>query len=551
MKPLRTIAVRLFLLIALVQVLILSAFTWGAVRLQEAQLMRSAGTSALRISDLIARSTRSSMLLNRKEDVHNIIMSIGTEPGIEGIRIYNKQGEVIFAKRPEEIRTRADMSAEACVTCHTGGGLAIPTPRSSELSRTFTKPGGERVLGLITPIPSGPECSDAACHAHPPEKTILGVLDVKITLAEADRAVAAGTRDLLLMSGGAVLLISLVSGGFIWLVIRRPVQRLDLGMARFAAGDLAHRIEERGGDELANLARAFNRMGEDLRRARDENLAWSATLEDKVREKTADLEHAHRQMMRAEKLVSLGNLSATVAHELNNPLEGILTYAKLLIRRLRKSRLPGEDLKTYTDELTLIADEAARCGTIVRDLLVFARQSGGSFETVRLSDVLHRCELLMRPHARMHNVNLTISSPGDLCMEADPHQLQQALVALTVNAVEAMRGTEQRPAGGDLAVSAGLSEQGTEVLLRVSDTGVGMTEQVKSQIFEPFFTTKSEVRGVGLGLAVVYGIVRQHHGSINVDSVPGGGTTFTLRLPVRRPAAPAQGAIASLEGSKQ
>ena len=548
MKPTRTIAFRLFLLIALVQILILSALTWGTVRVQERELMTNAALRASRISGVIARATRHSMLGDRGEDVQSIVTSIGREPGIEGLRIYNKQGEVVFASRPEEIHARADMTAEACVSCHAPGRLEHPQATSEQLSRIFANPNGERVLGLITPIQNEPACSDAACHAHPAGKTVLGVLDVKMSLAQADRSIADGRRDLLLLSGAAVLLISLVSGGFIWLVIRRPVRKLDAGMAMLAAGNMDHRIVPGRADEFGRLAEAFNSMADDLRRARDEKLAWAETLERTVREKTADLEAAHRHMVRVEKMASLGNLSATVAHELNNPLEGILTFAKLLSRRLRKTALPAEELKSYTDDLALIADEAARCGSIVKDLLVFARQSGGAFQTVQLQTVFERCALLMRHHAQVHDVALEVSCPGDVVLDGDPHKLQQALIALMVNAVEAMRGTGGGAGGGRLAVTAERAPDGAAVLVRVADTGAGMTDDVKAQIFEPFFTTKAEVKGVGLGLAVVYGIVQLHHGSIAVESAPGRGTTFTITLPVRQPAARTEGTAASVEG---
>ena len=164
----------------------------------------------------------------------------------------------------------------------------------------------------------------------------------------------------------------------------------------------------RRSDELGQLARAFNVMTEELARAREENTAWSQTLEQKVRQKTADLEGAHKQMVRVEKMASLGNLASSVAHELNNPLEGILTFARLLIKRIRKTSLPPEQIKTYCDDLKLVADEALRCGNIVKNLLVFARQGGMAFQTTGSGPLIDRCVLLMNHHAEMHNVR---SSP--------------------------------------------------------------------------------------------------------------------------------------------
>jgi two-component system NtrC family sensor kinase len=546
MKFTQTIAFRLFLVLAAVQTLILAAFMYVNIQVQQSHLMENVVTSALRVSDMIARSTRYSMLLNRKDDVHNIVSSVASQPGIEGLRIYNKQGQVIFSANPSDINTTVDMNAEACVSCHGSGGLDRPHPSGGDLSRLFTTPDGGRVLGLITPIRNEPQCSDAACHAHPADKTILGVLDVKMSLTQVDQRLEESRLQLLALSGGAVLLIALVSGAFIWVVVQRPVKRLAQGMERVSSGHLGERLEVGSRDELGRLAASFNSMTGELARAQEELTAWSDTLEQKVREKTADLERAHRQIVGVEKMASLGNLAATVAHELNNPLEGILTFAKLLIRRIQKSALPAEEAGPLCDDLRLVADEAQRCGNIVKNLLVFSRQRGGSFQPVPVSSILDRCMLLMNHHAQMHGVTLAAGPVEEAMLECDASQIQQALMALMVNGIEAMAAAGDAGRGGAMTVTAVRSSVEGDVIIKISDTGVGMSEEVKAHIFEPFFTTKSEGKGVGLGLSVVYGIVQGHRGSIDVISAIGKGTTFILTLPVHQPA----GRTAALAGSE-
>ena len=538
MKITNTVAVRLFLLIVSVQTLVLAALTFATVGVQQSHLMDNVILSASSISDLIGRSTRYSMLLNRKEDVYNIITSLGGEPGIEGIRIYNKSGVVVFSTLPAEINSTADMNAEACVSCHGAGGLGKPHPSTEQLSRIFTKPGGDRVLGLITPIRNEAACSNTDCHAHPPSKTILGVLDVKMTLAQVDKRLEESQNQLLILSIAAVLLVSLISGGFIWMVVRRPVKRLIGGMAMVSSGELGHRLEGTSKDELGQLASAFNVMTEELAKAREENRAWSDTLEQKVKEKTADLERAHKQMVSVEKMASLGSLAATVAHELNNPLEGILTFARLITKKLKKTSLPGEQVNLIVDELKLVADETQRCGNIVKILLVFARQEGGALQEINLKTVFERCTLLMNHYAQMHSVKLSTSCPDGIILKCDPDQIQQALMALMVNGIEAMSATRERPEGGTLTVSASAPQQPRTVVITVADTGIGMSEEIKVHIFEPFFTTKSEGKGVGLGLAVVFGIIERHHGWIDVESSVGQGATFTITLPATQPRDP-------------
>ena len=317
-----------------------------------------------------------------------------------------------------------------------------------------------------------------------------------------------------------------------------------------STGDLSQRLLATSRDELGELAQTFNSMTQELSRARGEITAWSETLEQKVREKTVDLERAHRQMLSVEKMASLGNLSSSVAHELNNPLEGILTFARLLIRRMQRSALPPEEAKPYVDDLTLMADEALRCGNIVKNLLVFARQRGVSFQSVHVAEVIDRCVLLMNHHAKMHNVVVKTSRAGDDLLECDPDQIQQVLIVLMVNAIEAMGGSASREEGGTLSLDLRREEERGTIRIAVADTGVGMSEEIKAHIFEPFYSTKSDAKGVGLGLSVAYGILERHHAAVDVESVVGKGTVFTLTFPVTQQEPGArQSTSSSVEGT--
>lgn len=533
MRLTRTIAFRLFLLIASLQTVILFVVAYATISIQQSTQMEHLETSAIRISDIIARSTRHSMMQNRKEDVHEIIRSIGQERDIDGIRVYNKQGEVVFATVAEDLGKRVDLNAEACVVCHVGEKLE--TPPTQEQLRIFTKADHTRILGLIRPIRNEDECSSADCHAHPASKTILGVLDVKMSLAGVDLHRQASTSRLLILSAASVLLVALTSGLFIWFVVRRPVKKLVAGMEMVSSGQLGHRLRDTSRSELGQLAHTFNTMAEEVARSRAEITAWTETLEQKVKEKTEDLERTHRQMAHVEKMASLGALSSSVAHELNNPLEGILTYAKLLIKRIQKSELTQEEKDGFTQELRLIADEAARCGNIVKNLLVFSRRQAVTFRRANVRAIVERCSLLVNHHASMNSVELRTSCPDMAEIECDPGQVQQLMIALLVNAIEAMPPVTERKSRGVVELEVVLPEEGKCAIIRVRDNGVGMTDEIRAHIFEPFFTTKSEGKGVGLGLAISYGIVERHGGSLEVDTVPGSGTLFTVTLPIHQP----------------
>lgn len=523
-----TIAFRLFLVIASVSTLILASFTFVSIRLQRAEAMDHVVLSAGRISDVIARSTRYSMMLNHKEDVQNIITSIGGQQGIEGIRIYNKQGIVVFATAQEDLHTKADLSAEACVTCHPSDKLHDAHPAGDQLTRIFARSDGTRVLGLITPIRNERACSNAACHAHPAEKTILGVLDVKMSLASVDTKLEESTTQLVVLSLGAVLLVSLISGGFIWMVVHKPVKQLASAMHRAAKGGFDQRISFHSQTEIGELASQFNAMTRDLAAAREEITAWSSTLEQKVKQKSEELERAHKHLLHVEKMASLGNLAASVAHELNNPLEGILTFARLLVKRIRKSSLPPDQIASYTADLMLVADEAQRCGNIVKNLLLYARHRKETFKETALQPLIARCVMLMGHHAKVNNVQIAVEVADNVQLECNADGIEQVIIALMANAIEAMAGTGNN--GGVLTIVAQNAGY-DEVLIRVADTGIGMTEEIRAHIFEPFFTTKSQGKGVGLGLAVAYGIVQRHGGTIEVESSPGQGATFSIKLP--------------------
>lgn len=526
-----TLAFRLFLLIASLQTVILVSLAFAMIHVQRESLMENVTENAERVSEVIIRSTRYSMLMNRKEDVHHIVSAVGSEPGFDGVRIYNKQGRVVFGTGADDQQAIVDMQAEACVACHSSAALLGPPPPQQELARIFSKPSGERVLGLITPIRNEQQCAGAGCHAQPSEKSILGVLDVKMSLARVDRAVHENVVRMASFAAAAMVLIGAVAGGFLWFFIRRPVRTLIDGMQVVAAGNLEHRVQVSGNDELGQLAREFNGMTGELDRARREITDWSRMLEHRVQEKTADLERAHRRVLNAQKMASIGTLASSVAHELNNPMAGILTYSKLLLKRVDRLGLDPSEADRWRQELQLIADESQRCGTIVQNLLTFSRQRGVSIQVARMSEILHRCEMLMSHHAVSNNVAIETSCDEDDVLECDPGQIQQVLVTLMSNSIEAMAGMGGSAGLGRLSVA--VRRPGPDVLkVIVVDSGPGMDDDVKSRIFEPFFTTKMDGKGVGLGLSIAYGIIEHHHGSIEVETAPGAGARFVITLPV-------------------
>ena len=523
-----SIGFKLFLLLFLLLIVLFGIYS-ALYSLKLTQIYEIAiGQSAYRASDLIKKSLYRLMLNNQREELYQTILMFKDEPGIEGIRIYNKKGEIKFSAKDDETGHIVNMKAEACYACHAADKPIESLPITKK-TRIFRSADGKRIMGLINPIRNSAECSNNVCHAHQPDLTILGVLDVQMSLDELDVVFAETRSTVFIITLFVIFLAMIMFAVVVYFFIYRPISRLKTGTVRLAIGDLDYRIDMQRKDEFGMLARSFNNMGENLKRAYNELKEWSYRLAEKVNEKTIELEEIHKSILQVEKMTSLGKMAASVAHELNNPLAGIVTYAKILQKKVKSHFPPGEQQEKIIRELELIRTESLRCGNIVRNLLAFARGKSTNFQETSLEDIINRSFDIMRHHMRLAKVEaekvINLQNKKILC---DPDQLLQAIIALLVNAVEAM------PHGGRLRiVSAEAENSPDQILISIQDTGVGIPEEIVDKIFEPFFTTKKDQKGVGLGLPVVYGIIQRHHGKMWVKSKPNEGTTFYIQLPTR------------------
>ena len=504
-----SLAARLFAVVFLVLVFNLGLLGYVNVRLHRHHLETARLTAAERMSDIVRRSTSYYMLRNDREALRNIVETIGQERGITRLRITNHEGRVGFSTTPGEIGSLVQLP-----------GSSIPIRQS----RTFFL-GGERYLGIMTPIQNTPTCSSGACHAHPATQEILGTLDINLSLAEADADVRRASMQFVSFSALAVLLTLATIGGLVFAFVHEPVRLLLDGTISVGRGDLDVQIPVRSRDELGELAASFNDMSRQLRDAREESNALAHTLEDRVQRKTVELQQAHQQMIQAEKLSSLGKLAAVVAHEINNPLSGILTYAKLLRKWIER----GDSLETRAPEmresLQLIENESRRCGEIVRSLLTFARVQPLNVSDFDVNAVVNQTVKLVEHKLELGNINARLELEPDLpLIRGDAGQIEQLLLALVMNAIEAM------PHEGNLHIATAKTGDGS-VMIKVEDDGIGIPPDLLPHLFEPFTTTKEESKGVGLGLAIARTIVDRHAGHIQVTSEEGRGTTFTIVIP--------------------
>jgi len=278
-------------------------------------------------------------------------------------------------------------------------------------------------------------------------------------------------------------------------------------------------VEDAPNDEIGELADSFNDMTLNLKKAREDRERWANTLESRVEERTQQIREMQSVLVRSEKLASLGELAAGIAHELNNPLTGIILHASIL---RRKAHFP-QDLER---ELETITDEAERCARIVRNLLDFSRKTEPQKDMNNINDIIDQALGLVENLSVFQNIEIVKEYSSDIPeLLLDPGQMEQVFVNMFVNASQSMGD------GGKLTLWTGLDLDGETVVVRVKDTGQGIKEEHRGKIFDPFFSTKG-AKGTGLGLSVSYGIVEGHGGTIEVQSEMGKGTVFTVRLPV-------------------
>jgi len=345
---------------------------------------------------------------------------------------------------------------------------------------------------------------------------IIGILYVGVLKQPFDDVLQ---KTLVLFLGIAFLGIILIVSASVFLArrISRPLRQLEVISRQIADGNYKHDFVVRGPNEIEHLGRSLNVMAKQLEEEKRELEEWGNTLEKKVAERAEEMKKINSQLFRSEKLASLGKLAAGVAHEINNPLTGILTNSSLLLEDL-----PADDPRR--EDVEVMVHETIRCREIVKRLLDFARQTKPQKRLADINALIENIILLVRNQASFRNILIEKKLDEIPEVLVDPDQIQQVFVNIILNAAEAMTK------GGVLTVTSGTSSSGEYLVIKIADTGPGISEEVRERIFDPFYTTKEH--GTGLGLSISYGIVEQHGGTISVESSLGKGSTFVIQLPV-------------------
>jgi two-component system NtrC family sensor kinase len=523
-------------------------FTGGVGWYLRSQMLAKVSDHVIQVAEIIAKSTRFAMLQNQPAYVDRIIHDVANEQKIDRVRILSKDGRITHSSYAPEIGQTIDRKAEACSHCHQSERPLEQVPRN-ERTWTFSGPAGQSLLGSMEVIRNDPSCYNAACHQHSKETSVLGVLDIIYSLDTINANVRNSTLQIAGFSVAFIALAALAVGLFVHRLVYLPLRDIESGARRLSTGNLDQPIPVRSSDEFGKLACSFNAMTDALRNSRAELRDWAHTLEQKMETRTQELRRAQAETMRGEKLASVGLLASGVAHELNNPLTGILTFSHLLRQKMPDKSADAEDMD-------LVIRETKRCAAIIKRLLDFAREKQPEKKFTDINQVIEDTVRIIERPAHLRDIEVTMNLDRTLPpIWVDADQIKQVIMNMLVNAQHAV---EEK---GSIAISTRRADKAAPdapsaapvpmIEITIADTGCGIPETNLRRIFDPFFTSKEVGKGTGLGLSVSHGIVEAHGGLIEVQSKVDEGSTFSVFLPLTAPASePGSKAASELE-SKQ
>ena len=484
---------KMSLTIGVVLVVVFGITSYLTYRIQSEQALTATKTQAILLTRGLKNTIRIGMESGHTETLESIFRTVGTLPGVEKLRVFNEEGRIRYSAKPAEVGRLTDE-------------LDYTVYRSPERSTPFqSETTGHRSFCMVEPIENDAKCR----RCHPKDVEVLGVLDVCLSMEETERKNEFNRFLILSFTGLAIVLTSGLTSVLLKRFVSRPVERLVRTMESVEAGKLDGRVDIRSGDELGRLGNSFNEMIRKLSDAQDELERFH-----------------HRQLARADRLASLGEMAAGIAHEIKNPLAGIYGAAQILVNEFPE----GDPKREIVGEMMTLVK---RLDNTIKDLLNFARYTEPRFTTANLNDVIDKVLFLVQqiPEGKRARIvrEFDPAMPG---IEMDPEQVKQVFLNLALNALQAspdgvtltVRTRSDVPAEGDA-----VRHRARYVMASVTDDGPGIPADKMGKIFQPFFTTKEH--GTGLGLSMTRKILDLHEGRIAAESGPSGGATFTVFLP--------------------
>jgi len=473
------------------------------------------------------------MLENNKMALRNTLDIINRMPGIEDVNMYDTQNNLAYSSFPNDSILHHNPN---CKDCHTNINTMFPNSEKSlriinmdsecEMSE---KEHDYRLLMIKTPILNEPSCYTYACHAHEESDEILGSLIIRIPLEQLD----ANLNKSLIFAGFTTLFLVVFLLLYSHRKIKKPLKEIIAASEAVAKGVKNRRLEIRSNqlNDVRMVSTAFNKMLDNQQAATHELENWSQQLEYKVQKKTEEISDMQNELMHIERIASLGKLSSSVAHEINNPLSGVLTYTKLLHRHIRRLDLDEDEKEKMSKYLNVIEEETKRCGDIVKGLLDFSRSDKQDFKTLHTHRLLKETYTLIEHQMKIKDIifQTDFGATKDL-IHCSGNQIKQAGIAILLNASEAVLDN------GIIQIKTSNPDD-DHIKLEITDNGVGIAAEDIPHVLEPFFSTKEKGSGIGLGLAIVHGIVQNHDGKIEVDSVLRKGTSISITIPLAKGAA--------------
>ena len=484
------------------------------------------------VGSIVEGALYQSMLKNDKSTLQGTLDIIHTMSGIDEVNMYDSHDNLVYSSYSADTAARGNPN---CISCHTDIGAMFPRKEKSyriidvksTCSMNQTEEGYRQLL-IKSPILNERSCYVSSCHAHQESDDVLGSLLIKIPLNDLDAAVSKSSTEFFLLAIFTTIALASILILFTRRRIKNPLNAIVRASESVAKGDTSTRVDiiPNQLDDIRMVSSAFNHMLDNINAAALELQNWSHQLEYKVQKKSEELLEAQNELIHIEKIASLGKLSSSVAHEINNPLAGVLTYTKLVHKQLSKIDIEPTSKESMLKHLKVIEAETRRCGDIVKGLLDFSRKDQENFNAQHLNKVLKETYDLMAHQMKMGNILFIsdLSAPSDLiyCSE---NQIKQACVAILVNASEAVSEN------GEIMIRTFNPDQ-ENIKIDITDNGSGIAPEDMPHIFEPFFSAKHKTSGIGLGLAIAHGIIISHKGRIEVDSKVGKGTVISVILPL-------------------
>ena len=486
-----SIGIRLSILSAAILIFTITIFVLISITTQRQYAIELMHTNTTNLGQSFERILRFSMQDYHRDEIETAIKSLTKTENIQSVSLCNHKGKIKYSTSDSVLNSTLSINHHSCSGCHLNENTVLEKidynhqlVYDAKLKKTWT----------IIPVYNSSTCSEAKCHIHKADEKILGVIEIEASTANVENALWQSHIKLMLFSLLIVIVVFLILRYFYQRLISRPVRELILGTQQVALGKLDYNIPE-GEAEFGELSHAFNKMQRNLK-------------------------ETQQQLIITEKLISIGKLSAGVAHEINNPLTGILSFTESLI-------MDSDNDDPRIKDYNIIKREALRCRTIVKNLLDFTRQDAPELKSENINKTIEQTIEIIKHQAKFSKIkirqDLADSLPGVL---VDAGQIKQVLLNLLINAAESISNS------GKITLRSRYLKSMNKIEITVEDTGKGIGKKNLAKIFEPFFSTKGGKTN-GLGLSISLQIIKNHNGECRVQSKLGHGTTFFVTLPLK------------------